>query len=213
MHYVWCILMGYLVGGINPAYIISRIKGFDIRKRGSGNAGGSNAFILMGKLAGLFVILFDIFKAFLVVRLATYLFADAPLALAVTGTSVVMGHIFPPLMGFKGGKGLASLGGVVLAYDWRVFFIMLGAAIILALICDYIFVISISAPICFFLLYGVLEKDLRGALILLIIAVTMFFKHVENIRRVKNGTEAHLSYIWNKDAELERLGERDEENE
>ena len=213
MQYVWCVLMGYLVGGINPAYMMSRVKGFDIRERGSGNAGGSNAFLIMGRLAGLIVILFDLFKAYFVVRLATHLFADASLALAVTGTSVVMGHIFPPFMGFKGGKGLASLGGVVLAYDWRVFFIMLFAAILLALICDYIFVISITAPISFFLLYGVLEKDLRGALILLILAITMFFKHVENIHRVKNGTEVHLSYIWNKDAELERIGERDEENE
>ena len=209
MHYVWCVLLGYLVGGINPAYLVSKRKGFDIRHRGSGNAGGSNAFILMGKLVGISVILIDIFKAFFVVRIATLLFPYAPLALPITGTAVVLGHIFPIYLKFKGGKGLAALGGIVLAYDWRVFCMMLAVAIILALLCDYIFVISITAPIAFFVLYGILEQDVRGALILLIVAVTMFFKHLDNIRRVRNGTEAHLSYIWNKEAEEERLREHD----
>ncbi len=205
MHYVWCICMGYLVGGINPAYLVSRQKGFDIRSRGSGNAGGSNAFLLMGKLVGISVILFDIFKAFFIVRFAMHLFAGEPLVLAITGTSVILGHIFPLYLGFRGGKGLAALGGVVLAYDWRVFCAMLAIAIVLALVCDYIFVISITAPIAFFLLYGIFEQDVCGALILMIVAVTMFFKHLDNIRRVRQGVEVHLSYIWNKDAEEERV--------
>lgn len=205
MQYVWCILMGYLVGGINPAYLVSKRKGFDIRRRGSGNAGGSNAFLLMGKLVGVSVILFDIFKAFFVVRFAMHVFPYEPLALAITGTAVILGHIFPLYLGFRGGKGLAALGGVVLAYDWRVFFAMLAVAIVLAFLCDYIFVISISAPIAFFMLYGLLEQDVYGSLILLIVAVVMLVKHLENIRRVRQGVEVRLSYIWNKEAEEERV--------
>lgn len=203
--------MGYLVGGINPAYLVSKRKGFDIRRRGSGNAGGSNAFLLMGKLVGVSVILFDIFKAFFIVRFAMHLFSGEPLVLAITGTAVILGHIFPLYLGFRGGKGLAALGGVVLAYDWRVFCAMLAVAIVLALVCDYIFVISITAPIAFFILYGVLERDACGALILLIVAVTMFFKHLDNIRRVRQGMEVRLSYIWNKEAEEERVRRHSEE--
>ena len=212
MHYLWCICMGYLVGGINPAYLISKWRGFDIRQRGSGNAGGSNAMLLMGRRVGTSVILFDIFKAFVIVRFAMHIFPNELLVLPITGTAVILGHIFPIYLGFQGGKGLAALGGVVLAYDWRVFFAMLTVAIVLALFCNYIFVISISAPIAFFVLYGILEQDTRGALILLIVAATMFFKHLDNIRRVRHGVEVRLSYLWNKNAEEERVrSHRDEQ--
>lgn len=213
MHYVWCICMGYLVGGINPAYLVSKKKGFDIRRRGSGNAGGSNALLLMGKLVGFSVILFDIFKAFFVVRFAMHVFPNEALVLPMTGTAVILGHIFPFYLGFRGGKGLAALGGVVLAYDWRVFCAMLAVAILLTLLFDYIFVISISAPIAFVVLYGIFERDIYGSLILLTVAVTMFFKHLDNIRRLSQGVEVRLSYLWNKDAEEERMCRRIDQNQ
>jgi len=74
MHYLYCSIMGYLFGSINPAYIISKIKGFDIREKGSGNAGASNTAMVIGKKAALVVALFDIFKAYIAVIIASSLF-------------------------------------------------------------------------------------------------------------------------------------------
>ena len=83
---VFCALIGYFVGIINPSYLIGRIKGFDIREKGSGNAGGSNALIVFGKIAGVLCSLFDILKAFFAILLCRWLFPDLVQALAVCGT-------------------------------------------------------------------------------------------------------------------------------
>ena len=108
-------LLGYAVGMINPSYIIGRIRGFDIRKRGSGNAGGSNALITMGKVIGLLCILFDLAKAALVTWGAARIFPECALSFPAAAVGVVLGHVFPPYMKFRGGKGFACLGGAILA--------------------------------------------------------------------------------------------------
>ncbi len=200
-----CILIGYLIGGINPAYIIGRLRGFDIRRRGSGNAGASNAVIVMGKGVGVFIALFDIAKAYISVKLAAYLFPALKLAGVICGSACILGHIFPFLMRFRGGKGLACLGGVVLALDWLVFVILLSAELVLVLIVDYICVVPITASIAFPIIFGLRTGSIIGALVLSIVAVVIQIKHVENIRRIMKGEEAHFSYLWNKDKELERL--------
>ncbi|MBR3894604.1 MAG: glycerol-3-phosphate acyltransferase [Clostridia bacterium] len=203
-----CALIGYLIGGINPAYVLAKIKGFDIRKHGSGNAGASNAVITMGKKFGLISALFDIFKAYASFKLAVYLFAETTFAGIVAGVSCIFGHIFPPLMRFRGGKGLACLGGVVLAFNPLVFLLLLAAELILVLIIDYICVVPITASIAFPIIYNVMEKDRIGALILGLATVVILFKHVENLKRIRNGTEIHLSFLWRRKKEIERLREK-----
>ena len=83
-------LFGYLIGGINPAYLIAKYKGFDIRKRGSGNAGASNAVITMGKKVGAISAILDIFKAYLAVTIAGFLFPNVSLAKVVMGISCIL---------------------------------------------------------------------------------------------------------------------------
>ena len=186
MKYVWCALIGYLVCGINPAYLLSRIRGFDIRLRGSGNAGASNALIVLGKLSGVFCALFDIFKAAVIVWLMRAIFPNAPLVFPITALFCVLGHIFPIGMKFRGGKGLACLGGVILAFDWRVFLLMLAAELVLVLIVDYICFVPITASVIFPLVYGLITHQTVGALILCMISVVIFIKHFENIRRINS---------------------------
>ena len=205
MKYLLCILIGYLIGTINPSYIISKLRGGDIREKGSGNAGASNALIVYGKLVGVFCAFFDIGKAFFAVWLMQSIFPNLSLIYALTAVSAILGHIFPFYMNFRGGKGLASLGGVILAYNWLVFLIMLLGAIIIGLITNYICFIPMTAAVVFPIVYGVMRKDLIGALILYIAAVVILIKHRQNIKRIRNGTEVHLSYLWNKDKELERI--------
>ena len=98
--------MGYLIGTINPSYIIAKLCGFDIREKGSKNAGASNALILFGKITGIGCALFDIAKATLIVWLCETLFPELAYSFAVTGVACILGHVFPFYMKFKGGKGL-----------------------------------------------------------------------------------------------------------
>lgn len=213
MKYLICILVGYLVGTINPSYIISRIKGFDIRKRGSGNAGASNAVIVLGRVVGVLCALFDIMKAAVIIWIAESIFPELTYVFAVTGISCIVGHIFPFYMRFRGGKGLACLGGTVLAYDWRVFLIMLAGEILVALFTNYICFVPVTAGFIFPVVYGVMHRDVWGALILSIAGLLIVYKHKENFKRIRNGTEARLSWLWNREKELERMQENQNKSE
>ncbi len=212
--YLICVLSGYLVGTINPAYIIGRLRGFDIRRKGSGNAGASNAVIVMGKAVGVFSALFDIFKASALMWLAPVVFGDLALAPEITGVCVVIGHVFPVFLHFKGGKGLASLGGVLLAIDWRVFLVTLGIAVVLVLITDYIATAPVLYSVALPLMYGILGAsglDLLdraaggwlGAAVLAIGGGVVLVKHLHNVNRILHGAEVHFSFMWSKDKEAE----------
>ncbi|MBQ9761211.1 MAG: glycerol-3-phosphate acyltransferase [Clostridia bacterium] len=207
MFYLICILTGYLVGTINPSYIISKMKGFDIRKRGSGNAGASNAVIVLGRFVGVLCALFDILKAALIIWIMGMVFPSLAYSYAVTGVACIVGHIFPFYMKFRGGKGLACLGGTVLAYDWRVFLIMLAGEIVVAILTNYICFVPVTAGLIFPIVYGIMSRDVWGALILLCAGLLIVFRHKENFKRIRNGTEARLSYLWNKNKEIERVQE------
>ena len=221
MSAISCVLLGYFVGGINPAYLVGKHKGFDIRKRGSGNAGASNAVIVMGKKAGVVSALLDIFKAFFVVIFAEALFGDLVYSKILAGVSCIVGHIFPVFLNFRGGKGLACLGGVVLAFHPLVFLALFIAELILVLLVDYICIVPITASIVFpIIYYNMTERALAGTLIYCIATAVILYKHIENLKRIRNGTEAHLSFLWKRKTEIERLKEQkvydpllDEENQ
>ncbi len=202
-------VIGYLIGCINLSYLISRLKGFDIREHGSGNAGASNVIITVGKKAGAFVALFDIFKAFFAIRLTHILFSDIFILGAVTAVAVILGHIFPFHMGFKGGKGFASLGGSILALDHRLFFILLIITIFVVFISNYICFGPTSVSVIFPLVYGYLYRDQGGIysmFILFVATAAIFYRHAENFRRIKEGNELKMSFLWNRKAEADRFG-------
>ena len=213
MSYVLCILLSYSIGTINPAYIFSKIRGFDIRQKGSGNAGASNVLIVLGKAWGLLCAVLDIAKAMLAIHLCHMLFPSLSYGFTVSGVFCVIGHIFPFYMKFKGGKGLACIGGMVLRYDPLVFLAMLWLEGVLVLVTNYICFVPMTAVILFPVIYGVMEKDLIGALILCVLIPVVFYKHKENLKRIKNGTELRFSYLWNKEKEIERLNLPQEENQ
>lgn len=149
------LLASYLVGSINPSYIIGRLKGIDIRKQGSGNAGASNATVVLGKWVGIFSGVFDILKATGVMLLFPLIFGNIPYLAECAGVACIVGHIFPIFMNFKGGKGLACFGGLVLAIDPRLFGLILAAEILLLLLVDYICIVPITAVIIIPIVYGV----------------------------------------------------------
>jgi glycerol-3-phosphate acyltransferase PlsY len=211
-----CILFGYLIGSINPSYIVARLKGFDIRKKGSGNAGASNALITMGKKVGILMALLDIAKATACYLLAPLIFRDVALAAELAGVACMLGHMFPIYMGFKGGKGLACLGGVLLGIDWRLFLLLLAAEILLCVWVDYICIVPITASILIPILYGLFgakgpapwllfaNNGWTGAAVLFVATAAILYRHIQNIHRISYGGEMHLSYMWSKDKEAEK---------
>lgn len=200
-----CLLIGYLIGMLNPSYMLARLHGFDIRERGSGNAGASNALLLFGKLRGVLCATFDIVKAAGSVFLTRVLFPQDPLVFAVTASACILGHIFPFYMHFRGGKGLACLAGTILAFDLRVFGIMLACALVIALVTNYICFVPMSASVVFPIVYGCMTGNLPGVLLLILVAVVVLWRHGENIRRIRLGRELRLSYMWNKEKETARM--------
>ncbi len=208
LNYLYCTLIGYAVGSVNPAFIMAKLRGFDIRKKGSHNAGASNVVILFGKVWGLVCALLDIGKAYLALWISETLMPHFAGAFAVTATACILGHIFPFYMKFRGGKGLACIGGTILYFDPLVFLIMLAVAVVLVLIVDYICIVPVAASVIFPAVYGIMTGYFPGAVILLLVTAVVILKHVENFRRIAAGTEVHLSYLWKPGREIERVKER-----
>ena len=204
-----CVLMGYLIGCISPAYLIGRKKGYDVRTSGSCNAGASNTIIMAGKAAGIFVALFDIAKAAAACRLGAALLPELEYAGQIAGVACVIGHMFPVFLGFRGGKGFACLGGIVLAHSAKVFLLMLAIAVLIGLASNYIAVSTVSMAAIWPVYYGATTGNWAGAAILAIPFVPVFIKHMENFRRISRGEELRLSYLWKKDTELERISRED----
>lgn len=201
----------YLLGGINPAYIYSRSKGFDIRDKGTGNPGASNAMVLFGRKVGLITALLDIMKAYLAIILASALFPQTSLAKEVAGVSCILGHMFPVQMKFKGGKGLACLGGTVLAYSPLCFLIMICSGTVLALLTGYLAVVPILASIAFPIIYKIYGGSTAGTVLYMIPACVMIAKHIENIRRIRSGEEIRISVLWNREREIDRVNDKKNE--
>lgn len=199
-----CILLGYLIGCINPSYIISRIKGFDIRTKGSGNAGASNAMMLLGKTVGVFCALFDILKAYISVRISTRMFPLFKLAGIIAGSSCILGHMFPITMEFKGGKGLACLAGVCISYDVRLFLLLFIIEVMIAFITSYICFIAPSGSSIFSIIL-LLNEGILSAIIFMPVVVSIWRKHIINFKRIKYGVEAKLEYLWKKESEQNRI--------
>lgn len=183
------IILGYLLGSINPAAIISKIKKTDIRKDGTGNLGATNVGLHFGKAAGAFVMIFDMLKAILAVKIAEWLFPQLRLARLVAGCSAVIGHMFPFYLKFKGGKGLASFGGMVLAVNPLVFLLLLTLGLICMFVFNYGVALMTSAAILFPVLGAIAEKSFIFFLIAAATSALLLWRFRENYTRIKNGEE------------------------
>ena len=188
MEYVLAALIGYFLGCSNMAYYISLAKRVDLRKSGTGNYGTSNALIQMGWKAGALVFIHDVGKGALAVLLAKWLFKRALFAPYLAGLAVVIGHVFSCFLKFKGGKGFAPYGGAVLALDPAFGFTMLAIVIVICFTCNYV-VVGNYATIISYPIYLLIKGNFGGAVFALIMGALIGVKHVENIQRIKAGTE------------------------
>ena len=203
------VLIGYAFGCISPSFLIGKLHGIDVREEGSGNAGASNTVIMVGKMAGLTVALLDILKSALAWWICAMLVPGLAVAGPIAGSAAIVGHIFPVTLHFHGGKGLACIGGVVLAYSPRALLVLLGVALLIGIVTRYVAVVTVSMSVIWPLYYGLATTLWLGAAILAVPAVPIFCKHVENFRRMKTGEELRLSFLWNRKGELARIGRED----
>lgn len=189
MKYIITIIISYLLGSLNAAYFLSKANGFDIRDRGSGNAGASNVKVNFGWGAAVFTGLCDMFKAIIAMKLSQYLFPGDEVIPFLAGAVSILGHMYPFYMGFHGGKGFASYIGMLAALDWKFTAVMAVVIIVIGLISNYIavptFVTLIAAPIYFFYT----GANTTGVIILAAISAWIFWKHRINIKRLLNHEE------------------------
>lgn len=189
MAYIVAVVIGYIFGCINMANIISKSRGINIKKVGSNNAGASNVFVSVGKAYGVAVGAFDILKAFFAAELVYIIFSNNFAAGVIAGAAAIMGHIFPFWMRFNGGKGLAPFMGLALFYDWKVFLAFAVLIVALTLITDFIAIgaLTVSALMPFYAVF--LRHEYWIAAILLVVGLVMWYKHTENMKRIKDKTE------------------------
>lgn len=203
-------IIAYLIGSINFSVLISKkMAGFDVREKGSGNAGTTNMLRSVGKKAAAITLICDILKgvisiviAIIVGNIAKNL--DRELLLQIAGIAVVLGHTFPIFFGFKGGKGVATSLGVLLISNWQIGLICLVFAVVLMALTRMVSLGSCAAAVLFPVLtlfinqhYTVLTDGKSGRVYFVysvILAIMVLYNHRSNIKRILSGTENKLSF-------------------
>ena len=188
-------IIAYALGDINPAIILGKLKGIDIRKEGSGNAGMTNTIRVMGLGYGIAVFAVDVLKAFIAVKTG---FALAGAYGAMAGfAGVVLGHCFPAAFGFKGGKGVAASLGAALALNWQTALLAAAAAGIGFGLTRKMSVGSLAAALAYPFLVWYMAPEYRYFAI--VMALFLIYTHAGNIKRIARGEENTLT-IGNADA-------------
>ena len=175
-------LIGYLLGSLSPAALLSKIKQHDLRNEGTKNLGASNTMLVMGKGLGALVMVLDIFKGFLAVKLAKLLFPQLAIAGILACIGAILGHCFPVFLHFQGGKGLAAFGGMVLAYNPLFFPQILIPGILLMLITDSGAVMPVLASCMFPVLVWMHRGSLMETVLAVLAGLLLLFVHRNNLR-------------------------------
>ena len=190
--YIICVILSYFLGCINPAYVLAKRKGKNILAIGSHNPGASNTMLNFGWAAGILVGACDILKACIAVFLCKTFFPALPYIGYIAGISCIMGHMYNVFLHFKGGKGLASLMGMMLILDWRCFLLLGALIIVITVLTRYIAIATCSVAVLYpaYLLW--VRSDVWLLLMMLAIALPICYKHIENFKRIASEEEAAL---------------------
>ncbi len=206
--YIIMAIIAYCIGSVNFSVIFSKkFAGFDVREKGSGNAGTTNMLRTVGKKAAAITFICDILKGVVSIGIAILLGnipdVNKELLVQIAGVAVVLGHTFPVFFGFKGGKGVATSLGVLLLSNWQIGLICLVFGVVLIILTRMVSVGSCSAAVLFPILtlfindhYTILTEGKSGNVYFIysvILAVIVLFNHRSNIKRILNGTENKIS--------------------
>ena len=189
MHTALSLLLGYLVGCINPARMVAKKKHVNLKTEGTGNLGATNTALVLGKKAGYFVLFFDILKSVFSYRVARCLFPHLRLAGLIAGIGVLIGHAFPVFAHFQGGKSLASFGGLVLAHDPLQFVILLFLGIVMAFVLNYGVYLAVTAATLFPFFNYLRSGSLADFLAAAAASAIVLLLHMGNLRRAITGED------------------------
>ncbi len=198
------LLVAYLLGSLPSAVWIGRIfYGIDVREYGSGNAGATNTFRVLGKKAGIPVLLIDILKGYVAVQIATIIgnyfpgtqqFVNFKLTL---GVAALLGHIFPVFAGFRGGKGVATLLGILSGVHPPAALVCAGVFAITFLLSGYVslssMISAIAFPIVIMFLYNETVRSLN--VFSMFVAILVLITHQKNIERLLRGEESKIAFL------------------
>lgn len=199
--YILVAIIAYFIGSISFSVIFSRkFAGFDVRDKGSKNAGSTNVLRTVGKKAALLTLLCDILKGVIAIVVAIiagkiWTSLNVEILKYLAGFFAILGHTFPIFFEFRGGKGVATALGVLITLNWKIGLICLIFAIIIIAFTRMVSVGSILSAV----LYPILtifmgDTNFVATIISILIALLVIFNHRENLKRIKNGTENKLSF-------------------
>lgn len=191
------VVVSYFLGNVNGALLISRLlMKDDVRSHGSGNAGLTNFFRTYGGFQSLLVIAIDVVKCVLACMLAQWLLPEQGLiAKMIAGSVCILGHSYPVLEGFRGGKGIMSGFAMALSTDWRVAVIILAVFILAIVLTRFVSLGSVLAATAFAVSYVVFHwNNWPVCIVAVVTAGFVIFRHNQNIIRLFKGTESKLSF-------------------
>jgi acyl phosphate:glycerol-3-phosphate acyltransferase len=198
------LLSGYAIGCLHGSVVAQKISGVNLKETGVKNAGASNAAIVLGKKFGALVAAIDIGKGALAVLLVRFFAVNAGLSvehvallLFSVGAATVIGHNFPFYMQFNGGKGTATVIGVLLALDWRFGLVGFVLLVVVALVTNFLVFGVLMLYVTLFAL-AFWSSGYWPVVIATILFMLAIWKHIENFQRMKEGSEKRVSAVFKK---------------
>ena len=186
------IVLSYLLGSASGSLLLGRLRGVDIRTQGSGNAGGTNALRTQGFMFALGVVLIDVGKGVLAAYMAHRLLPDSPQVALLAVFAAVLGHIWPVLHGFRGGKGAATLvGGLLLVWP-QALLVVLGVWLLCLLLSGYVGLSTVLAANSLLASAYFFEASISQWLFAIAAALLLTFSHRSNLRRLRQGNESRF---------------------
>lgn len=204
-NYVVVILIGYFLGCFQSSFIFGKfLKGVDIRNLGNGNAGASNSVNTLGWKFGILVGLSDIFKAIISLLIVQAIFKDSittdklSFFSFLNGFFVILGHNYPFYMKFKGGKGTASLIGLLIALDFRMAILCILTIVIVTIVTNYIALGTIGLLVVMIVCTILFGYSKGSIVIAILISLLSLYKHLPNMKNIMAGTEVKLISVLKK---------------
>lgn len=199
MYEILLILLGYLYGSIPFALVIGKVfYNTDVRESGSGNLGGTNAGRVLGKKAGISVIVLDALKAVIIFYLSSYLslkFNLNPDIKYIAGLACIFGHCYPIFAEFRGGKAVSTSLGYFLCIEPLYAVVAIVVFLLILKISKYVSLSSISTALIVLCITPFLAVSITAKLCMLIAVILLVYRHKDNIKRIKNHTESKIQWM------------------
>ncbi|MBQ8624368.1 MAG: glycerol-3-phosphate acyltransferase [Oscillospiraceae bacterium] len=192
MKLIFSMIIGYLLGTLSPSAFLAKLKKKNLREEGTQNLGATNTMLTLGTGYGALVLFFDLAKAAIAVKLGQLIAPAFALSGLLSGSAAVLGHIYPFYMKFKGGKGLAAYGGLILGLDPILFLILLIISTACMFVVNYSAGMPMSAGVLFPVLYGLRTHSIVSFLFAAAISAVIIWKHFSNLLKGRNGEDVKV---------------------